>query len=339
MSSYLNEAFYAEPLVDEYRQSSELRADEQGRMKFFDFQFRQEQYGIFATVCFGVASLTLTLIWIAINIQTETSSTVLLTYFGSLFFISWMLSLSLQIFYNYKRKLTMGISIDANYIMAYAFFSLFLFSVFCYHKERFADDLWYDEYGQSLAPFLGASSPPLIAATLYSLLASFVLIGQMYHFDGFYRGRNQVSRNTKFAIFFLTMCNIVYVAIASRGIKKIGPMPCTFNEWLFSLLYTFVVVLGLKGVPQIYKNRRLRMFEGTCVAALILEMIGSVSLLVYAAIDGFVNNSYGIFNSVSHKLLPCLLASLNLLINVILLTQYSKYELCPLTTEDVPSLP
>jgi len=316
------------------RNDMELPADEHGRIKMFDFAFRQEQFSIFATVCIGFTPLVLSLIWIASHLNTETSSTVSLTYFGSLFFISWMMSITIQILFNYKRKLTMGLSIDAIYIMAYAFLSLFLFSIFCYHKSRFTDDLWFDEYGQSLAPFL-VSSSSLIASSLYCILGATIIMFQMYNYDGFYRGRNLLSRNTKFALFFLTMCNIVYIILASRGIRKIGPIPCTFNQWLFSLLYTFTCVLGLKGVPQVYKNRRLRMFEGTCVASLLLEMIGSVALLVYAAINGFVDNGYGVFNSISHRLLPCLLAALNLLMNVILLTQYTKYELCPLTVDDV----
>lgn len=337
MSTYLNDDFYRDPLVEtsEYRQSMELPADDYGRSKMFDFEFRRQQYGIFATICIGITPLVVTLIWIASNLKTETSSTVLLSYFGSLFFVSWMVSISVQILYNNKRKLTMGLSIDAVYIMGYAFLSIFLFSVFCYNKTRFTDDLWFDEYGQSLAPFL-VSSPALIGSTSYLLLGSITIVFQMYHFDGLYRGRNHLSRNTKFVLFFLTMCFIVFVVLASRGIRKIGPLNSTFNEWLFSLLYTFVIILGLKGVPQIYKNRRLRMFEGTCVASLVLEIIGSISLFTYAAIDGFADSGYGVINSVSHKLLPCLLAALILLVDIILLIQYTKYELCPLTMDDVP---
>jgi hypothetical protein len=152
----------------------------------------------------------------------------------------------------------------------------------------------------------------------------------MYFYDGFsssfHRGRNDLSRHSKFiflAYAILSGSYLIFVAAKAKLYK----VPVSFSEWLLSLLYASTFFLGLQNLSQMYKFRRLRVFEGVSYAAIILEALGGFSLIFYAICDGAINYHYTFLESISHRILACLLSALTITFDVVLLTQSTKYPL------------
>jgi hypothetical protein len=214
-----------------------------------------------------------------------------------------------------------------------------LYTIFLVNNHnRFEDDHWYDDRGYSTAPEVQVNVAMTFLCSVASLL-SLILIFQMYYLDGWtfkqHRGRNVTSRHTTFILAAYLILTTAYLIVVACK-QKLWKFPTSFNQWLFSLLYSSCFGLGFKYVPQVYKNRRFRIFEGVSRSRIILDVISAISLLLYAIIDTSSNYSSSFHSTLDHspiinriavRLLACLYAAMTLVLCSVLLAQSTKYGL------------
>lgn len=342
MTENLNDPLLLETKIDEYFLNLELR----------------NYKNSYVIIIVGLAiTIVTSIFWTACT--TLDPDTYAVNFFLVLFGISWSGQYYAQIYLNWRRKCTIGVSIDTAY---FSFSGITCFLVFCgctYHQIRFTDDRWFDDHGRSLAYVKQLLFLPLyhihctnksfylrprieitggiVFVVTHAWICSVILIAQMYYYDGTtyrrHNGRNDLSRHTKFIIAVFILYNIAFLILVALKASVYKYKQVSLNQWLFSLLYWTSIFLGLKSISQVYKNRRFRIFEGLSMLSIVLEAVGSFSLFIYSICDGALVLQISFLDSIANHVLVCLLAALCIATDVILIAQSTKYPIVQTETD------
>lgn len=194
--------------------------------------------------------------------------------FQKIFFFSWTIKFYPQIYLNAKRKTSAGLSIDT---VCFSFFGhgcLCVYAIFTSYKlEAFGQTSKFDSAISEIETFLIAHSTTLTVLTVF----------QMYYLDGYRKVR--VARKTNICMSLYVIINVIYLGLVNDNFQSTS-INVSLNEWLVSLLYGGGLFLSLRDIPQAWRFYRATYFQGVCLTTVVLELLGSMSILIAFIVQG-----------------------------------------------------
>uniref|UniRef100_A0A7S4REA9 Cystinosin n=1 Tax=Ditylum brightwellii TaxID=49249 RepID=A0A7S4REA9_9STRA len=185
---------------------------------------------------------------------------------GYVYFTAWSISFYPQIFMNYRRKRTVGLSVDfsAMNVLGFACYAV-------YNASLFWSPYIQNLYRQNHAA--GESIPVRsndVAFALHAFVLSSITLGQIWYYDGFGTSQTKMSFSVKlfFGVAFLVLVFSTLVAIVSSKLSWLG--------FLYILSYVKVVITLLKYIPQVVLNVRRKSTVGWNIWNIILDFTGGM---------------------------------------------------------------
>lgn len=227
-------------------------------------------------VGFSLFTIILGSVWGTLSTNGET---VAYSCFQKIFYVAWTAKFYPQLYMNFKRKTTTGLSLDSLYfsLVGYSCFAIYSACTF-YEVQVFGQ---VANHNTSLAVFE-------LLLLFHAAIVSAILVAQKYYYDGYYlsthRGRNSLSRTTNLILTCYFSLNTLYLTLVGIHIS-VRAIAVSFNEWIISLVYSAVIFIALRWVPQFFKIRYDKSFKGLSLSSVVLEDIGAFALLVSVAVS------------------------------------------------------
>lgn len=201
---------------------------------------------------------------------------IVFSIFQKIFYLAWTIKFYPQICLNAWRKSTQGFSIDTCHISLMGYFCGALYSALTFFEVVIFDQV--PERRIEVSQYQ-------IAIMFNAVVCTAVQLAQEYYYDGFFQSRhleaNRTSRKTTILLYMYVFFNVLYLAlIGTHSSLATLNIVVSANEWIISLVYAAVIFVSIRWLPQCFKSRKEKSFDGVSLTSVVIENIGNVSLIL-----------------------------------------------------------
>lgn len=290
--------------------------------KWFSFLFEESGDKENATRSLLVITFFGALVGIIIaptRISKDESDVSWYTYFSSIlgyiYFLSWSTSFYPQVFLNYNRKETSGLSVDFTLLNVVGFACLSAYNV-CFYWSKYIQKEYSDLHDGK--PNLVQSND--VAFALHAFFLSCISLSQIVYYDVYIHKRKRVP--SKATILFLTIA-IIYLSYLAIAISFVDPTSLqeskshyyTWINFLYILTYIKMFITFIKYLPQIYLNYKEKSTEGWNIYGIIFDFYGGVTSLLQLLLDCFILEN-GDFSEITGDLVKFMLSIISIFFDV-----------------------
>nr|ODN88382.1 hypothetical protein L203_02995 [Cryptococcus depauperatus CBS 7841] len=209
-------------------------------------------------------------------------ASLLVGFCGVAYFIAWSYSFYPQIFLNYRRKKTQGLSSDFIWVNPFGFLAITLWNWGAYFSPVARKEYQERHGGHDLQVSISD-----LAFSLHALIVSAFIVGQVLcnplaqYLPPDITVSHSASRPSLLVQIFLVvlvLSSFIYGAVVWAGKAQ-------FLDWLYYVGNLKLVISTIKYVPQVILNHKLRAVEGFAIGAVLYDMAGSVLSLAQLVIS------------------------------------------------------
>ena len=194
---------------------------------------------------------------------------------GGAYFVAWSASFYPQVFQNYRRRTTVGLSPDFVALNVLGFACYTAYTVAFYGSPEVRRQYTRRHHG---------SEPPASASDVlfsaHALLLSTVTLAQVLYYDGLLRERRRqrLSAPAFFAIIGIAVAVGGYVVAAYRNDDPALDFP-------YFLSYVKMAITFVKYLPQLFENYRRRSTTGWSIHNILLDFTGGFLSTLQLVLD------------------------------------------------------
>lgn len=193
---------------------------------------------------------------------------------GYTYFIAWSLSFYPQIYNNYMRSSTIGLSSDFTTINHVGYICYTIYTVSFFYSQK-VNDLYKERYGQDASITVQSND---VAFALHALVLSFVWVVQLFYYGGF--KMHGLSLHIKVAIL-----GIVLICSGTAFFIKSGWTDLNWLDFLYLLSLVKVLITITKYIPQVSLNLRRRSTAGWSIWNVTLDVMGGSLSMMQLVLD------------------------------------------------------
>jgi cystinosin len=228
--------------------------------------------------------------------------------FNWIYFFSWTIGFYPQIYQNWSRKSTIGISSDKVLIDIFGYTCTTLFNVLIYFIPNESSHFVSLEVGHS-------TSIRRFDACLscHELLLTFILAAQIAVYDGSSQRPSLVA---------LLACGIVSAFLLIYGmfvVVNASDTGATLTAWLFFVSIMRIGVIFIRNFPQIALNYRRKSTVGWNITACLMGLTGWIARLLQLLFDRNDTNNW---SNVTALVIMVVLITVSILCNAIFILQH-----------------
>ena len=232
---------------------------------------RQRNSTAFSVFCWTICCVIAAVIWGYLDVEQNHVHSC----FQKIFYVSWIAQFYPQVYLNFTRKTTAGLSIDSWYLSGLGYFCFCVYSsCTSFQLEMFGTKSKYNPLVQRFEVFFA----------LHGLVFNGIIMLQMYHYN---RGTSDISPRLNFLVVFFVAVNALYLILIASRQPSSKNFVVSSDEWLLSLVYSTGVILTIRWIPQAWKFYSFATYQGLSATTLILQLLGSIAAIIMILYDGY----------------------------------------------------
>lgn len=202
---------------------------------------------------------------------------------GWTYFFAWSISFYPQLFHNYLRGTSRGLSIDFIILNAIGFLCYSIFTVCMYYVPLFKDEYEARHHGNVIKVSISD-----VYFAIHAFVLTIITWMQAMYYDGHFQIPSQLGFLGSFA--FLVFCAI-YMLFIIEGVNN-GRDPYNWYSFVYVIAISKVVVTCIKYPPQIITNYKMSNTVGFNILQILLDLMGCVLSLLQIVLDCYMTNDW-----------------------------------------------
>lgn len=194
---------------------------------------------------------------------------------GWTYFFMWAISFYPQAVTNYKNGSSIGLKSDKLAYDLIGFECMVIYESSMYFSS-YTRKLYRDDHDGN-SPEVEVND---VWFAIHSLILTFVVIGQMVHYDGWKQWPTKVAVAICSTLISLQLFGLGVLVVYGRDIHAIS-----YLAWLYLLSAIKVLITFLKFLPQVLHNYERKSTRGWSMPGTIMDLIGSVLSIAQLLLD------------------------------------------------------
>lgn len=194
---------------------------------------------------------------------------------GYTYFFAWSVSFYPQVYSNYKRKNTAGLSPDYEYFNIIGFVCYAIFNLFMYYSP----DIQTEYKDRNDGNKNKVQFNDLLFA-VHAVLLTIIIIGQMIYYNGMKQLPSMAS--VGIIIFLLISIAIYFILVVTSKSEK---EPLEMIDAIYFMSYVKMTITTIKCIPQVYLNYTNKSTQGWNIWNVILDIMGGAFSLLQLLLD------------------------------------------------------
>lgn len=201
---------------------------------------------------------------------------------GFTYFLAWTVSFYPQIYLNWRRKTTLGMSVDYQLLNLLGHSSYCIFNCTFYFSKKIQDD-YRDRYDEENKVAIND-----VLFSVHAVAATLVTLYQVIIYDGSKQAPSVFARS--FVAVALTISSIYFILIAAN--TNGGKVPFDVLDGVYFLSYVKIAVTLTKYWPQAILNYTRQSTDGWSIFNVVLDLMGGALSLLQLLLDCWDTNDW-----------------------------------------------